>query len=187
MSFCFLRILCKLKVGGKLTLATSERNAPCSAINFPKARLSRARWTIICMPRSAAPISLMQWCNLPGPSLPCKNKIKALTSFRWSFHVLHRVSLNEPKTCSYLGRNWIIKRYTMRQRRALRQFTLCTGKFASRNFPGCITILSFQMMFSYKDVLVKEIVAFSICSLFSPPQPVFPYLIKKKRKWFLHQ
>lgn len=56
----------------EITLAISERKEPCSAINFPKTFLLRALWAIICMPRSAAPISLMQWCSLPGPSLPCK-------------------------------------------------------------------------------------------------------------------
>ena len=51
----------------------SERNEPCWAINFPNVFRWRALWAINCMPRSAAPISLMQWCNLPGPSLPYKN------------------------------------------------------------------------------------------------------------------
>jgi hypothetical protein len=32
------------------------------------------------MPRSEAPINLMQWCNLPGPSLPCK---KFRTYYYW--------------------------------------------------------------------------------------------------------
>lgn len=64
----------------ELTLAISERKEPCSAIYFPKTFLLSALWAIICMPRSAAPISLMQWWSLPGPSLPCKKVNKCLYS-----------------------------------------------------------------------------------------------------------
>ena len=65
--FCYCTVL------NRHTFAKSEIKEPCSAINFPKTLLLRALRAISCMPRSAAPISLMQWCNLPGPSLPCKN------------------------------------------------------------------------------------------------------------------
>jgi len=53
-----------------LQRAKSAAKEPCWAMGFPKATLCRALRPISSMARSPMPIRRMQWCSLPGPSLP---------------------------------------------------------------------------------------------------------------------